>query len=268
MPSPKKLAHLRYPENACSAPTWLKYEIFTFVPAAGGGGAGQLTKNISKKCDTSIALSANVQHNIKEAQKWEQAAAGMIDKIAAGVGAAKSLVQGSDTFLGGLKSGATAVGNELGTAAKGVVGGTGLTGEAIVDKMALKYDGPEGRTFSTTHKFVAKSKEESVKIDEIIKILRIASAPSLSGGVLGGKASLVKTSYKFPDLFKVTWMTDSKPDPYFPQYDTCYCKSIDVKYGDGSGVTFDGTTAPLIYELTMEFEEMAFATKESIREGG
>jgi hypothetical protein len=252
---------IRYPENVTGSPTWIKYEIFTFVPSSGGGGAGQLTKNISKECNVSIALSANVQHNIKEGQKWEQSAGGAVDKLAAGgkaiselgvVGAAKQLTSSA-------VSSATS---------KAKLTGSGVTGTAFVDKMALKYDGPEGRTFSTTHKFVAKSKEESTRIREIINIFRHASAPSVNGGVVAGtKASITQTSYKFPDLFKVTWMAKKKPDEWMPQYDTCYCKSIDVKYGDGSGVSFDGTGAPLIYEVTMEFEEMAFTTKESIRKG-
>jgi hypothetical protein len=180
----------------------------------------------------------------------------MLDKAAAGI-------LGSNNGMSLLKG----VGNELVTAGGNMVGGSGLSGVAVVDKMALKYDGPEGRTFSTTHKFVAKSLEESTRIGEIINIFRHASAPGLTGGYFGGNASKISMSYKFPDLFKVTWMAKKKPDEWMPQYDTCYCKSIDVKYGDGSGVTFDGTGAPLIYEVTMEFEEMAFTTKESIREG-
>ncbi len=252
---------IRYPENVTSSPTWLKYEIFTFVPSAGGGGAGQLTKNISKECNVSIALSANVQHNIKEGQKWEQSAGGAVDKLAAGL---KDL---SELSMGGVvkQMASSAVSS---AASKAKLTGSGVSGTAFVDKMALKYDGPEGRTFSTTHKFVAKSKEESTRIREIINIFRHASAPSVNGGVVAGtKASITQTSYKFPDLFKVTWMSGAAADKWMPQYDTCYCKSIDVKYGDGSGVSFDGTGAPLIYEVTMEFEEMAFTTKESIEIG-
>ena len=53
----------------------------------------------------------------------------------------------------------------------------------------------------------------------------------------------------------------------YPKYDLCYCKSVNVKYGDDGGNTFYGDNSPVSFEITLSFEEIAKTTQETIKEG-
>jgi hypothetical protein len=139
--------------------------------------------------------------------------------------------------------------------------------------MALKYDGPEGtRSFTMNHKFVPRSAKESQIAKEIIKKFRMYSAPDIdtSREAAGGKSDAVTffTSYKFPSLFKVIRMSGANANKHFPQYDLCYCKSVNVKYGDESANTFHGDNSPVSFELSLSFEEIAIPNRTTIENGG
>jgi hypothetical protein len=75
------------------------------------------------------------------------------------------------------------------------------------------------------------------------------------------------TSYKFPSLFKVIQMAGNNINLNYPKYDLCYCKSVNVKYGDDGGNTFYGDNSPVSFEITLSFEEIAKTTQETIEEG-
>ena len=261
---------LRFPENITTAyPTWVKYEIWDFLPMGKGGGASNTNThfglNVAKSSSTSIALGSDAQVEITENQSWKQeAAGGIIDQmtsqlVAAGLG-------GSAEGLQGLSVDATvSAGVDL---AKKKLSSSGLTGETITDKMALKYDGPEGsRSFSMNHKFVPRSEKESEISKKILKLFRKYSSPSLSRSKVTGEAMSFYTSYKFPSLFKVIQMAGNNINENYPKYDLCYCKSVNVKYGDDGGNTFYGDNSPVSFEITLSFEEIAKTTQETIEEG-
>jgi len=266
----RKVELLRFPDNVTTAyPTWVKYEIWDFIPMGKGGSASNTNThfglNVSKSSNTSIALGSDAQVEITENQSWKQeAAGGIIDQmssqlIAAGLG-------GSAEGLQGLSIAETvSAGADL---AKKKLSNSGLTGESITDKMALKYDGPEGsRSFSMNHKFVPRSKKESEISKKILKLFRKYSSPSLSRSKVTGEAMSFYTSYKFPSLFKVIQMAGNNTNGNYPMYDLCYCKSVNVKYGDDAGNTFYGDNSPVSFEITLSFEEIAKTTQETIEEG-
>jgi hypothetical protein len=221
--------------------------------------------NVAKSSNTSIALGSDAQVEITENQSWKQeAAGGMIDQMteqlkAAGLSGGTGGLQGFNvgSIAGGVKDFAT----------KQISSG-GLTGETITDKMALKYDGPEGsRSFSMNHKFVPRSEKESKIAMEILKLFRLYSSPGESKSSVPGKAAAFYTSYKFPSLFKVMQMAGNNINLNYPRYDLCYCKSVNVKYGDDSGNTFYGNNSPVSFEITLSFEEIAKTTQTTIGRG-
>jgi hypothetical protein len=157
-------------------------------------------------------------------------------------------------------------------AGKKKISNSGLTGSTITDKMALKYDGPDGvRSFTMNHKFIPRSSKESSTSKEIVKLFRTYSSPALdrSREVLdqSSNSATFFTSYKFPSLFKVVQMAGEKVNKNYPQYDLCYCKSVKVKYGDESGNTFHGDNSPVSFEIDLSFEEIAITNRETIEEG-
>jgi hypothetical protein len=262
---------LRFPENITTDyPTWVKYEIWDFVPMGKKGGSASNTNthfgvNVAKSSNTSIALGSDAQVEITENQSWKQeAVGGIIDQMSSQLVA--GLLGGSAEGLQGLSVDATvSAGVDL---AKKKLSSSGLTGEAITDKMALKYDGPEGsRSFSMNHKFVPRSKKESEISKKILKLFRKYSSPSLSRSKVTGEAMSFYTSYKFPSLFKVIQMAGNNINLNYPKYDLCYCKSVNVKYGDDGGNTFYGDNSPVSFEITLSFEEIAKTTQETIEEG-
>ncbi len=262
---------LRFPENITTDyPTWVKYEIWDFVPMGKKGGSASNTNthfgvNVAKSSNTSIALGSDAQVEITENQSWKQeAVGGIIDQMTSQLVAA-TLGGGTEGLQGLTKGSVVSAGIDL---VKKKLSSGGLTGEAITDKMALKYDGPEGsRSFSMNHKFVPRSEKESKIAMEILKLFRLYSSPGESKSSVPGKAAAFYTSYKFPSLFKVIQMSGNNINLNYPKYDLCYCKSVNVKYGDDSGNTFYGDNSPVSFEITLSFEEIAKTTQTTIGRG-
>lgn len=262
----------RFPENVTTAyPTWVKYEIWDFVPMGKGGsthnGKSHFGVNVAKSNSKSIALGLDQQVETTENQSWKQeAAGGIIDQLVKQ--AAGALVGGSTKGMQGLSLG------ELGSGAKDLamkkLTNSGVSGSTITDKMALKYDGPDGvRSFTMNHKFVPRNAKESAISKEIIKQFRIYSAPAIdTSRETGDGATTFFTSYKFPSLFKVLRMSGANVNKNFPQYDLCYCKSVNVKYGDESANTFHGDNSPVSFEISLSFEEIAIPNRKTIGDGG
>jgi len=271
----KPTKSLKFPPNIDSSPTWVQYEIHQFLPITDATpgtthrGNSHFGVTVSKQIVGTISLSEQSQMEITEKQSWKQeAAGGIIDQfvqkgkagfVADGpMGAISSVVSGTEDLTQGLRD----------SVIKDISNGSALTGTAITDKLALKYDGPDGvRSFSMNHKFVPRSAKESGVIRDIIKLFRTSSAPALNVAENEKDKSSFYTSYKFPYLFKVVRMAGVNPNPNYPQYDLCYCSSISVKYGDESGTTFHEDSSPISFELSMSFEEIAIQNRETIQGG-
>jgi len=265
---------IAFPRNVDSYPTWVKYEILEYLPIGSKAGTSRsksshMSINVAKVFKGIIGLSEENQFEITEDQSWKQeAAGGMIDQTVKNV--TGNLADGNfKGALGAVGDGASKIPGtlqDLGSKAGASISGA-LTGVAVVDKMALKYDGPGGpRSFSMTHTFVPRSAEESKAARDIIKLFRTSSSPALHRGATEGSGSAY-TSYDFPDLFRVTRMAGSNANPHYPLYDLCYCKSVNVKYGDERGTTYEEDSSPISYTITLSFEEISIQNRKLIEEG-
>jgi hypothetical protein len=254
------LGLIRFPDNITASPTWLKYEIFEFKPQGSGTAVqGVYGVNVGTSVIASIALSADSQHDLTESQGWSQeGAGGMMDK------------------LKGQIVGAVVKGNTEGTfdASAAIVASAGrklkadflqgaITGTTVADKMSLKYSGPSGsRSFTMNHKFVPRNEKESNRIRSIIYTFRSHSSPEKSS------EDVSFSTYKFPSLFKVTRMAGEHRNTAYPEYDYCYCKSVNVKYGEELGTTFydpDGKAYPTQFEISLQFEELGLTDRSDIK---
>jgi hypothetical protein len=273
----KPTKSLKFPPNIDSSPTWVQYEIHQFLPISNATpgtthrGNSHFGVTVSKQIIAMISLSEQSQMEITEKQAWKQeAAGGIIDQfvqktkggaVADGLkGAVSAVTSGKEDLWQGGKD----------SLIKNISNGSSLTGTAITDKLALKYDGPDGvRSFSMNHKFVPRSEKESGTIRDIIKLFRTSAAPALNVAENEKDKSSFYTSYKFPYLFKVKRMTADRVNLHYPQYDLSYCSSISVKYGDETGTTFHEDNSPISFELSLSFEEIAIQNRDTIeKEGG
>jgi hypothetical protein len=246
---------LRYPSkigaDGDGDEPWIRYEIFKFTPnkesEGKAGGSGFQNKPVTSDIIHTIAMPFDQQIAMTNQQKWDPAGqrAGMMDNISAGGffdGIGQSIKEGvSDTVSKGARMGTT------GSAA----------GEALTDKVALKYEGPEQRSFTLTHTMIPKNPNEQINIQNIIQMFRYSSAPEFKMGTSTAQ------SYGFPNLFKISWMMGSKPNRNLPHYDIAYMSSVAVNYGDDNFSRFEGG-APTVYEMTLSFTEMEFINKEHI----
>ncbi|MEO2147518.1 MAG: hypothetical protein ABGW56_00520 [Flavobacteriaceae bacterium] len=254
---------MAFPANVSSAnPTWVKYTIYQHLPVAHGGeklNGAMFNVGVNKQSLASIALSSDAPVTTTENQGWKQEAiGGMIGQLS---NMGLKVLTGGD-FGDNLKEALTAAadvpGNELHKLT------SQQKGVAMVEKMALKYDGPEGqRSFTMTHIFVPRNLAESKMAKKIIKTFREHSAPRISAS----ESSSLYTSYKFPSLFKVEQMMGEKINMAYPMFHTCYCKSVTSKFGDASNNTFAGSGMPTTMEISLQFEEIGISDRNKIEMG-
>jgi hypothetical protein len=266
----------------------MEYTAYEFVPTGGGqtsskdtafGNVGTVNKLLA-----TIYLPA-LKSSVTETQGWgvegaQNEAAAAAGKLLEGMAEGKGAL---GTAWGSLKGGAKGVlagggvaASKKALAAAGVAS-TGF-GFGVMEQQALKYDGPEQRSLSCTYTFIPRSGDETKIVNDIIKSFRYYSAPTKSNiasalqtGGMGDKLSSGSRSYKFPSLFKIRWVTGGEEAidiEWLPKFDTCYCDSVAVEYGDEKFTTFHGTGgAPTTYTLTLSFKELEYPTKGRI-EGG
>lgn len=254
---------LRFPADIDMHPTYMEYHIFKFSTKSTSGSAfgnvGAVEVPLLK-----IYLSS-IKSEITEGQKWEEIQANNAANQAA-LGLAND---GPLAALGNtIKSGIATVGQKTAQTLKG----DNTVGTAIVEKMSLKYDGPEQRSFTTTHTMVPRSPEEMNEIHNIIKMFRMHSAPSLDGQASGLTSG--SRSYVFPSLFKIKWVeggtgSDGNDNAWLPVHEVCYCNSVVASYGDDRMTSFyESGGAPTTYTITLSFKELDYPTRQSIEKGG
>jgi hypothetical protein len=269
----EKKSHLRFPSNIAEFPTFMQYTAYAFKPSKEGASKETAFGNVGthKEELAKIYLPA-LKSSISETQGWDKESA---NNLMANVATAWKNSEGAwDTTKNIASATASAATAETKMNLANAVG-TG-SGFAVMEQQALKYTGPEQRELTCTYTFVPRSKEETQSIADIIRTFRYHSAPALSS--IGSEVDIdmdvergVRT-YKFPSLFKISWLTggDEAVDiEWLPKYETCYCTSVAVEYGDDQFTTFhESKGAPTTYSLTLTFKELDYPTKGKIKMTG
>jgi hypothetical protein len=275
--------NLRFPLNIESFPTYMQYTAYEFTPTGTMATKNTAFGNVGavENVLATIYLPA-LKSDVSEGQGW-------------GTDSANSIAAGAATA--GLTAFKEANGGVAGVAAAGLAGAgaatkassaTLVTGAAglvssgrgfgVMEQQSLKYEGPEIRGLTCTYNFVPRSHNEVLAISDIIGTFRYHSAPGQSniGTATGvgldavGDFNTGVRSYKFPSLFKIRWLDqDAEDNVWLPKYNTCYCESVAVEYGDEKFTTFHQSSgAPTTYTLTLTFKELDYVTKQRIEEEG
>jgi hypothetical protein len=273
---------LRFPSNIDSFPTYMQYTAYEYIGTGGiatdtSQGTGTAFGNVGavEKELIKIYLPA-LKSDINENQSWESVSSN--DALTAAVTAFSESDSGN--IIGKGMDAAGAGVNAMMSSMK--IGAANLkasgTGFGVMEQQALKYNGPEQRGLTCTYNFVPRSRDETDLVDKIIKKFRFHAAPKRGNLTdLSGDGTLAKMvsndvgvrTYKFPSLFKIRWLDNKGNDnKWLPKYNTCYCESVAVEYGDEKFTTFDSTSgAPTTYTLTLTFKELDYPTKDRI-DGG
>lgn len=266
---------LRFPDNIDTEATYMEFRAYQYLPKGDvhpGYTHSTAFSNvgISETLLNSIYLPS-CETSTSEKQNWDSTSgASMIGRIAGalinneGMGAKVEGV-GKAVATSVVQQGAVAAGSVAGAA----------KGYGVVEQTALKYTGPEQRSFTCTYTLIPRNKEQTTAIHEIVKAFRYHSAPHKSTELEEyvkekiGTAEIGVRTYKYPSLFRIRWLTNgAKENKYTPKYDQCYCTNVDVKYGDGNFTTFyNSGGAPVTYTITMSFTELEFPSKKRIADG-
>jgi hypothetical protein len=104
-----------------------------------------------------------------------------------------------------------------------------------------------------------RNKEESDTVHEIIRTMRLYSAPELTG-------------FGFflipPAEFDITFYRNGKENEYLPRINTCVLKRFEVDYAPAEGKysTFS-TGAPVAVRMSMNFQEVEMLHKKRVAQG-
>ena len=218
----------------------------------GAGAAGKINADNAMQAANDIGAAVNQKLagvmgilDKKEISGDDAVRLGAVTAAAAGVATAGALA--------GPLGGALAIGGT-----ENVVQGILLNeGTAINPHMAVLFEGVGFREHQFSYKFIARSQEESVMIDNIVKSFEYHMHPAYKAGTL---------AFDYPDEFEITF-SDSI-SPYLYKVHNSVLKSLNVNYnGENLPLFFEQTGAPVSVEITLGFQETKIITKESTNEG-
>ena len=132
-------------------------------------------------------------------------------------------------------------------------------GYAINPQLQMLYRGVAFRQFQLSFFFTPTSKEESVKVDEIIYTFKKSFSPEIiepDGGNIG-------MFFQPPDIFNVDFMIDNGLNPHLPKYGDCVLTDMDINYApNGFATHTDGS--PVQTQLSLTFKEIEIVTREKL----
>ena len=130
--------------------------------------------------------------------------------------------------------------------------------------LEVLYKSPQFRTFQYDFKFYPRSEREAVEVQKIINLLKYHQAPEFEEGK--GIGLLIP-----PSEFDIKFFYAGSENKNIPQIGTCVLKTIDVNYAPNGWASYEvpgqnsatvgGTGMPVSIELTLQFQEITYLTK-------
>ena len=191
-----------------------------------------------------LALDTNYSINYSE-ESVTDLGASVVGGAVGGAANILSLFKGKAGMLGKVATAAGAAGS--GDVAKSGAKLLGIqAGLSINPHQELLLNGVKFREFKFSYDLIAKNKDDSDAIQNIIKVLKISMHPEIAA------ASLL---FKYPSEFELLFYTTSTTqNPYLFKTKRCILKDLQVSYGKNF-VTFKDTNAPVEISITMNFQE-------------
>ena len=128
-------------------------------------------------------------------------------------------------------------------------------GKIITPRMEMMFSGIGRRSFSYDFMFIPKSKQESDRVEEIIKMFKIHMHSSFVGGDV--------REMEIPNYFNIRYMYRGNENKHLNKISTCVLTKLDVNYGSDRYVSYDDG-APQTTKISMGFTEMEIITRDKI----
>ena len=195
-----------------------------------------------------------------------------------GIGIAKSMTSGINSFIENFKAPDTPNGGDL--AKLGAIGLTkkipSLAAEAgMVAKLSggvtlnpnerVLFEQPNIREFAFTFQMIARSKAEQAQVNAIIKHLRSELYPEEITAPVGNDKEIA-LGYRFPNKFDIKFHYDGKKVPGLANMQPCFLQGVDTVY-NASQMAFHGDGNFMEIDMTLRFKETRALTKPKVQEG-
>jgi hypothetical protein len=238
--------------------------------------SGAVSQVINRDNIKSLVNSGDLTRGIRKVTRTGQVIAlYMPDTLqfgAAGAGVAAAITEMQNGGkLGDVGSAAAmaAAAAKLKDIAKGRVGDLGTLGAfltlgAVVNPiLEVIYQSPQFRTFQYDFVFYPRDEREAVEVQKIISSLQYHQAPEFDQGSAG---SLLIP----PSEFDIGFYYAGKKNENIPQTGNCVLKSIQVNYAPngfsayevpGQNATRGGTGMPVAIQMSLQFQETSYLTK-------
>jgi hypothetical protein len=145
----------------------------------------------------------------------------------------------------------------------GSLGGFLALGAVVNPLLEVIYQAPQFRTFQYDFIFYPRDEREAVEVQKIITSLQYHQAPEFKEGSAG---SLLIP----PSEFDIEFYYAGKKNENIPQTGNCVLKSIQVNYAPngfsayevpGQNATLGGTGMPVAIQMSLQFQETSYLTK-------
>jgi hypothetical protein len=146
------------------------------------------------------------------------------------------------------------------------------TGRVVNPMLEMIYKSPNFRTFQFDFTFYPRDEREALEVQKILERLRFHQAPEIF------KANGTESSGFLvpPSEFDIKFYYAGGENPNIPQIATCVLTTIDINYAPNGFSAYEvpgenkpslgRTGMPVAVQVTMQFQETTYLTKEDFRQ--
>lgn len=132
----------------------------------------------------------------------------------------------------------------------------------------MLFKSPSLRQFSYSFKMIPRSQAEAREIIKIVQFFRIAAYPEVgsAGGETSGEGTLEMATFKFPDIFEITYLNRGVENENMIAVMNSYLTSVTVTYNTNTP-TFHKDGMPAEVDLQLTFQESKALNRALIKKG-
>lgn len=132
-------------------------------------------------------------------------------------------------------------------------------GVAYNPRLAVLFDNVNFRAFNFTYRMIARNEAESEQIKQIVKTFQYHMLPSYL------EQLATNSVFVYPDEFMIEFSPSLKGQLF--EFLPCVLKNVSVSYNSDTGPAFFAdSNAPVVVDLSLQFQETKILTKEGLNE--